>query len=183
MLVHLHISTFCPRHIVLQLEFYANEIFTFRFQLRHIYGQCELLVQTRGHIGIGQYSLFHRLTILKQKPLHGEVRKVIEIVFIEDFYLAFFHIPSCDFHVLINLLHLVILRFRLKVGQHDTIHTEHAVVRHIAVVAAIAKILGSVGLVGIYGLVYPIPNGSTAEEVCALYSLPVVNQITHRISH
>ena len=108
----------------------------------------------------------------------------LKVVFVEDGEVGYH--PSISFlesiqgyaHILIHLLYLVILRLGCKVGQHDTVHAEHTVVGPVAMITAIAHILGAVLRICIYRLIYPIPDGRSAEEVTAFHRLPVVHQIT-----
>ena len=71
----------------------------------------------------------------------------------------------------------------LAVTEDDTVHHELAIVGGVAEVTAVCEVACAILLVVVHGLVYPVPDSTTAEEVGALDSLPVVDEVTYGITH
>ena len=85
--------------------------------------------------------------------------------------------------MLVYFLGLKILWFRFQVGKHDTIHYKLSVVWSIAEVTTVCQITFAIFGVIVHSLVYPIPDGTAAEEVGRFDSIPVINQVTASITH
>ena len=185
LLVHLHVAFLAPRLVFLQAELYVQEILATGFHSCEVDRQCDGLSFTWSHADIIQLArlIISGCTIFFHSPAQVVFGKVGEIVLVENLYLSFLDILSRNLHILVHLLYLVVLRLRLQIGQHDAVHAEHTVVGFVAVVTTIAKELCTIWFVGVDSLVHPVPNGTAAEEVGAFDSLPVVNQITHGVTH
>ena len=102
---------------------------------------------------------------------------------IEDTHTSCHQIFGFDTDLLIDLLHLIVLRLRLEVGEHNTVHDEHTIIGEVAEVTPIGQIAKPFGRVVVQRLVYPVPDSTTADVVRALDSLPVVRQTTTGIPH
>src|SRR5690606_3299611 len=107
-----------------------------------------------------------------------------EIILIEDFNNALFYIYSFYSNILIHFFDLIILRFLFHIGKDKAVVDESTVIRLIAKISSISqKAFSRLFVVIIHGLIYPIPYGSPHEEVCRLDGLPIINEITCRITH
>ena len=94
--------------------------------------------------------------------------KIILVCYQQAHHFVLAHCPKTiqlHTHILVDMLHVVVLGLRLQVGQHHAIHAEHSVVGFVAVVTTIAKELCSIRFIGVDGLVYPVPDGSTADVI------------------
>ena len=102
---------------------------------------------------------------------------------IEDAHTPCHQILGFNTDLLIDLLHLIVLRLRLEVSEHDTVHNEHTIIGEVAEVTPIGQIAKPLGRVVVQRLVYPVPDSTTTDVVRALDSLPVVRQTTTGIPH
>ena len=101
---------------------------------------------------------------------------------------------------LIHVLHLVVMRMRRAVRCHQSVDAERPVVRLVAEVATIKESppygprggfitmrqntcvpLG--GRKGGQSLVHPVPDGGTGDAAVVIDDVPVLLQITHRVTH
>ena len=130
--------------------------------------------------------LFYAYTVLPERPYDLVTLEGFKVVLIEDFNASVLKVYCLHTYVLINLLHLKILRLGREVGTHHTIHTEHTIVGlivHAKVTTIAPELLSCLGVSAFHSLVYPVPNSTTHKEVGAFDSIPVVNQVTNGITH
>ena len=180
---HLHVAFPCPRHIAGKEEFNIHGHIVPSLLAEYLDRNLHLLGSAGSKSGNALYRTFlYNLAVLAYLIHHIMVERN-EIVFVEHFNLAFAGINQFHTYILINLLYLKVLRFGAKVRQHDSIHTEHTVIGPVAVVATITKIFVSIGGISVNCLVYPVPNGSTAEVVGTFHCRPIVNQVSGSITH
>ena len=185
LLLHLHISRLGPRTVggLHKLHFYKILLRGVETVVTVIQRHHAPLARTDGLASGSQAVDSHLHTVLVKTPYDLVVGKVYEIVLVEDFHLAGLHVDRTYSDILINLLHLEILRLRREVGPHDAVHAEHAVVGLVAEIAAIAPVLRAVGGVVVDGLVHPVPDGTAYKEVGTLYGVPIIHKISDGISH
>ena len=178
LLVHLHVALLGPGHVLSQCELHVQEVFTLLLETLHLEGQAvHLLLSGTLYASVSdELALLDGFTVLDERPGNLVALQGGEIVLVEDLHGIVLKI-SLHAHVLINLLHLEILGLGRKVGQDDTIHAEHTVVGPVTMVAAVAHVARAVGGVGPDGLIHPVPDGSTAEEVGTLHGIPVVLEV------
>ena len=121
------------------------------------------------------------------------------------------HAVELHAHVLIDVLHVEVLRLGRKVGQHHAVHAEHAVVGQVSEVAAVVecrmpyverRIIATqrsqwrsrcvtcqpqsviaLRLRHGNGLIHPVPDCSAADIVAGLYGLPEVDEVASGIAH
>ena len=84
---------------------------------------------------------------------------------IEDAHTSCHQILGFDTDLLVDLLHLIVLRLRLEVGEHDTVHDEHTIIGEVTEVTPIGQIAKPLGRVVVQRLVYPVPDSTTADVV------------------
>ena len=125
----------------------------------------------------------NRMSVFIERPAHLIVGERLEVVFVENLDTAHTCVNGFDTDVLIDFLHLEILRFGREVGAHHTVHTEHAVVGFVAKVTAISPIARAVGGVVEHGLVDPVPNGTAHDVVVAFDDSPIVDQVADGVTH
>ena len=160
-----------------------------RVELRVVVVKCVLLTLTRTNDVLCTHELsvvLDTLAVLPQRPYYLIATQRLKVVLVEYLDATLGHVDSLDTHILINLLHLKVLCLGRKVGAHDTVHTEHTVVRLVvhAEVATIAPVLlAGLRVDVVQSLVYPVPDGTTHKEVGALYGVPVVNEVAHGVTH
>ena len=189
LLLHLYISLLCPRHVLALQELYLDEVFALRIELRVVVIECIFLTFARTDDVLGTHKLsvmLDALTVLPQRPYYLITAQRLKVVLVEYLDAALSHVYCLHTYVLIYLLHLKILCLRRKVGTHDTIHTEHTVVRLVVhtEVATIAPILlAGLRVDVIQCLVYPVPDGTAHKEVGAFYRIPVVNEVAYGVTH
>ena len=84
---------------------------------------------------------------------------------IEDTHTPCHQVLGFNTDLLIDLLHLIVLRLRLEVGEHDTVHDEHTIIGEVTEVTPIGQIAQPLGRVVVQRLVYPVPDSTTANVV------------------
>ena len=189
LLFHLHIPLLGPRHVLAQKELDGHEVLAVSIQTCIIVwqGVDSLLARTHDVLGSLQWLiLFHADSVLIERPYYLIVLQRLEVVLVEDFNLSLLHVDCLNAHILVNLLYLEILSLWSEVRTHDSVHAEHSVVR-LVVLSEVASV-SPVGLAGsrvllVQSLVHPVPDGATHEEVGALDSIPVVDEVSAGISH
>ena len=84
---------------------------------------------------------------------------------IEDAHTSCHQILGFDTDLLVDLLHLIVLRLRLEVGEHDTVHDEHTIIGEVTEVTPIGQITKPLGRVVVQRLIYPVPDSTTTDVV------------------
>ncbi len=110
----------------------------------------------------------------------------LKVVLIEYLDASLCHVNRLDTNILVDLLHLIVLSLWREVWAHDAVHAEHAVVWLVvhAEIASICPIaFACFGVNVVNGLVNPVPNGATHEEIRALDGVPVVDEVADRVAH
>ena len=92
-------------------------------------------------------------------------------------------VDGADAYILIHLLHLEVLCLGAEVGAHDAVHAEHAVVGLVAEVASVAPVFLAIGGIVVDGLVHPVPDSTSHEEVRALHSVPIIYEVADGVAH
>ena len=83
---------------------------------------------------------------------------------------------------LIHILHLIIVRMRCAVGCQQTIDAEGIEVRFVAIVATIRP-KRRIAFFLQESLVHPVPDGCTHNTTIGIDHIPVLLQVTHRVTH
>ena len=181
----LHKSRFCPGLVFFQLEADVQQVFLVVLlgQLCHSWN-ADGLVRPGSHSTQFLGSRLHFAAVCRQRPTQVVVGQVVGvIVLVEDVDGGRTHIVPLHANVLIDLFHLVILRFGLHVAEDDSVHHKLAVVWRVAEIASVGQVALVVASVVVHRLVNPIPDGASAEEVGGLDGVPVVLQISDGITH
>jgi len=148
------------------------------------YRYCHLCFSTsRDRSRINQVGS-NLLSVFIKRPSYIIIRKVFKIVFIEYLKKPLPDIDRFHINMLINFLHLIILRFRFQITKHNTIHHKLTVIRSITEIPSIRQIsLTGLFIIIIHRLVHPIPDSTATEKVCRLYRLPIIHQVTTSVPH
>ena len=167
---HLYKAFLSPRFILSQQELYFYEIFTLRIQ------RCEIIRNSIADTFPRTYDItratesrtfLYFLAIFIERPYHLITTQRSEVSLIEYFNFTFCHVNSLDTYILVDFLYFVVLRFRTMTREKDSVHTEHTAVGFITEVITISQItVTGLRIISIQGLIHPVPDSSTAEEVC-----------------
>ena len=187
LLVHLHIALLGPRLVGFKHKLDFHEIFARCVKLGRVEGQGNgLALAGFERVALdGQCSgLGNADAVLPKRPHDVVVGEIFKVILVENLNRAAVLADSADAHVLINLLHLKILRFGREVGAHHAVHAECAVVGLVVKVAAVGpELAAGLGVVVVLRLVHPVPNCAADKEVCAFDSVPVVDEVAHGVAH
>ena len=150
------------------------------------------------NIEVGDGTILSLYAILFQAPCQGIVAQVAEEVLIMYTYLARLGIHHLSPDVLVLISHLVSVRVHLTVWTDDTITVEVIVARIILVVITtvaifyLAKLLivhlvrqDAHGLhdIAVQCLIYEVPVETTLEDRILADQIPVIAQVTARVTH
>ena len=83
---------------------------------------------------------------------------------------------------LIHILHLVVVRMRCAVGSQQSVDAEGIEVRLVAIVTTISPKL-SIAIFLQKSLVHPVPDSSTDDATVGIDDIPILLQVTHRVTH
>ena len=131
-----------------------------------------------------KFALLNGYSVGSQHVRHSITTEVIcVVVLIEHVQSSRLSILPSGTNILIDLLHLIILRFRLLVTEDDTVHNKLSIVRCITKVTTVGMVSLALFRVVIHTLINPIPDGTTHEEVRRLHRFPVVNEVAYSVTH
>ena len=186
--LHLHIAFLGPRHVLAQLELHFDEVLRLSVERGVVVGQgvVECVAGAEDHTRTHELVIaLYGLAVLVERPSHLIVRiEGNEVVLVGHAYLSLRHVDGQDGHVLVDLLHLVVLRFRRQVGVHHTVEAEGAVVGLVAEVTAIGdEAVARLFVIVVDAVVNPLPDGTATEEVGRLDSVPVVHKVARGVTH
>ena len=186
--LHLDIAFLCPRHVLAQAELHFDEVLRLGLERGVVVrnGVAERVAGAELHARSAEgVAAVDGKAVLEERPRHLVVAvDGDEVVFVGHAYLSLRHVDGQDVHVLVNLLHLVVLGLRRKVGVHQAVHAEDAVVWFVAEVAAIGDEATARGLVVVVeAVVNPLPDGAAADVVGRLDSIPIINQVADGVAH
>jgi len=147
--------------------------------------QSDLCTLAWSYIDIHRFTGHYRFTVFIKRIYQLVIfRQVLKVVLIEDLKYTLFCIYCLYADVLIYLFHFIVLRLRFKVTKHDAVHYKLTIIGSIAKVSTVSQITDTcLRVIIVHRLVYPIPNGTSTEEIGRLHSFPVIYQITAGIPH
>ena len=145
---------------------------------------CNTLMTSCWYTTKLKVALLNDYTISGQAIRHCITTKVIRVVVLIEYIQSscLSVLPACS-NILIHLLHLIILWLWCLITEDNTVHNELSIVRRIAEVTTISKVTLAVLCVVVHTLVNPVPDSTTHKEVGRLHCLPVVNEVTHSVTH
>ena len=186
--LHLDIAFLRPRHVLAQAELHFDEILRLGVErgvvVRNGVGERVAGAELHARATEGVAAVDGQ-AVAVERPRHLIVAvDGDEVVFVGHAYLSLRHVDGQDVHVLVNLFHLVVLRFRGQVGVHQAVHAEDAVVRLVAEVAAIGDEAVARGFVVVVeAVVNPLPDGAAADVVGRFDSIPIVYEVADGVAH
>ena len=163
---------------------YVEEVLLIRVKSLVESCDCNALMASCRYATELKITLLNGYTISCQAVRHCITTKVIRVVvLIEDIQSSCLCVlPICT-NILVNLLHLIILWFWSLITEDNTVHNKLSIVRRITEVTTVSKVTLAIFRVVIHTLVNPVPDSTTHKEVGRLHCLPVVNEVTHSVTH